>query len=58
MLDAFIGIRLEPGRHTVYMTYLPEGLKLGGLVTLGSVLVLAGLGIGGRMLRKRRSRIG
>lgn len=53
VLDAFIGIRLEPGRHTVYMTYLPEGLKAGALMTLGSILVLAGIGVGGRILRRR-----
>ncbi len=54
VMDAFIGIRLEPGRHTVYMTYMPQGLKTGILITLGSVMVLAGIGGGGYLMRKRR----
>lgn len=54
VMGAFVGVRLEPGRHTVYLSYMPEGLKSGALLTLGSVLVLAGIAVGRRFLDRRR----
>lgn len=54
MLDAFIGIRLTPGSHTISMQYMPEGLKAGWLITLGSAALLVMLFLGGRYLQRRR----
>ena len=54
MLDAFIGIRLTPGSHTISMQYRPEGLKTGWLITLGSIILLIIIAIGGRYLQRRR----
>lgn len=54
MLDAFIGIRLTPGSHTIHMQYMPEGLKTGWLITLTSIALLLLSALGGRYLRRRR----
>lgn len=54
MLDAFIGIRLTPGSHTISMQYMPEGLKAGWMITLGSVALLVMITIGGYYLHRRK----
>lgn len=51
MLDAFIGVRLTPGSHTISMSYQPEGLGLGGIITLLSILCLGLIALGGRYIR-------
>lgn len=38
--DAFIGVRLQPGTHTIEMKYFPRGLKAGILISLLSILSL------------------
>ncbi len=58
MLDAFIGVNLEPGTHTVEMEYYPEGLKEGMLLTVISLLVLAVMVFVERSLAKCRARRG
>lgn len=43
MLDAFVGINLTPGSHTIEMEYHPRGLKTGVLITIISIFALAGM---------------
>lgn len=57
MLDAFIGIRITPGSHTISMRYMPEGLKTGWLITIGSIALLVLITLGGGYLRKRRDEL-
>ncbi|WP_051671286.1 YfhO family protein [Oribacterium sp. P6A1] len=38
--DTFIGVKLEPGTHTVEMKYFPRGLKAGLLISFLSLLSL------------------
>lgn len=40
LLDAFIGVNLTAGSHTVEMEYHPKGLKTGALITIASLLLL------------------
>ncbi len=40
IFDAFIGVPLEAGRHSVFMRYKPEGLNEGLLITTGSIVLL------------------
>ena len=40
VLDAFIGVDLTPGEHTISMKYFPEGLMPGAWITVGSVVIL------------------
>ncbi len=54
MFDAFIGIPVSEGLHTIGMSYVPQGLKLGIYITLGSIgLLLVTTFIGWLMHRKR-----
>lgn len=36
---AFIGIDLEPGEHTIMLFYMPQGLKLGIVITLCAFVI-------------------
>lgn len=38
--DTFLGVRLEPGIHTIRLTYFPEGLSAGAAASFVSVLLL------------------
>ena len=38
--DAFISIDLSEGQHTITMTYVPVGLHLGAMISLGSLAIL------------------
>lgn len=38
LLDALIGIELEPGYHTIEFNYIPRGLYFGGLISLISII--------------------
>ena len=40
--DALMAFDLEAGEHTIQMHYVPEGRNVGILVSVGSVLILAG----------------
>ena len=52
--DAFTGLEVAPGRHTVVMTYEPKGLKPGACLS-GAALFLLGLTVCiGRGLRKKK----
>ncbi|MGL5438027.1 MAG: YfhO family protein [Lachnospiraceae bacterium] len=54
MLDAFIGIRLTPGQHSIALSYTPDGFKSGWAITIGSAVILLLLILAGRYLRKQR----
>lgn len=54
MLDAFIGIRLTPGSHTISMQYMPEGLRIGWGITFTSIALLLLITFVGRYLSRRR----
>lgn len=54
MLDAFIGIRLSAGEHTVTMEYMPKGLIPGAAVTTASAVLLILIAAGGYALRRYR----
>ncbi len=55
MLDAFIGVRLTPGSHRVSMSYEPQGLRLGWMMTLGSGVILLLIVVIGRYLSQCRA---
>ena len=38
--EAFIGVDMTPGKHTVEMIYIPVGLKLGIIISVGAWLLL------------------
>lgn len=54
MVDAFMGVKLTTGLHTVELSYRPDGLIQGWLITLGSAVVLILIAFGGRMVRRYR----
>ncbi|MBQ7433340.1 MAG: YfhO family protein [Lachnospiraceae bacterium] len=39
--DAFLSLELTPGTHTIEFTYQAEGLQLGGMISLVSLVLLA-----------------
>lgn len=53
LFDAFLGLDLAAGSHTITMRYIPEGLKEGALISVLAVLLLAATVIGGYALQKR-----
>ncbi len=56
MLNAFVGVRLAPGSHTIGMSYYPEGLSQGLVITSVSVLlffVIFAAGLFGRKGKKK-----
>lgn len=53
VLNAFIGIELEPGRHTIILRYAPAGLKMGAAISGASILILI-LAIGCSMRKRKR----
>jgi uncharacterized membrane protein YfhO len=50
--DAFIGVELSPGRHTVEMHYMPKGLKIGALISLISLAILIAVFLVSRSMRR------
>ncbi len=54
MLDAFIGVNLTAGTHTVEMKYRPQGLNLGMVITGISLLALAIMAWVEWRIRRRR----
>lgn len=52
IFDTFLSVHMTAGTHEITLEYMPQGLKLGGAITLGSVLIL--LMIAGISLRKRK----
>lgn len=54
LLDAFIGVRLTPGSHTVEMKYRPKGLVPGAVISAVSILIFLILGVVGWFGRKHQ----
>ena len=54
ILDAFVGIWLSAGTHTVTMEYTPKGLISGAIISGVSVVLLALIALGGYFLRRYR----
>ncbi len=54
IFDTFLSVHMTAGTHEISLKYVPEGLKLGGSITAGSILLL--LVIGGISLKNRRKR--
>lgn len=54
ILDAFIAVHLTPGTHQIEMSYVPRGLKPGGLISGICVLILILTAAAGRYLNRRR----
>jgi hypothetical protein len=48
---AQVGVWLEAGRHTVYFTFLPRGVLLGGTLSLGGLVIMLALAV--RVWRSR-----
>ncbi|MCC8059420.1 MAG: YfhO family protein [Clostridiales bacterium] len=53
MLDAFVGVSLTEGNHTVEMYYCPKGLKAGALISGISLLILAVIVVTGCLRRQK-----
>lgn len=54
IFDTFLSVHMTAGTHEVSLKYMPEGLKVGGSITAGSILIL--LVIGGFSFRNRKKR--
>lgn len=55
IFDTFLSVHMTAGTHEVTLEYMPEGLKAGGMITGGSILillVLTGLAAGKNKKRK------
>jgi len=55
IFDTFLSVHMTAGTHEVSLEYMPEGLKAGGMITGGSILillVLTGLAAGTNKKRK------
>ena len=52
--DALMAFDLEAGEHTIKMRYVPDGWKIGVLVSVGSVLLLVGCVLWQRRGGKRK----
>ncbi|MGC6175945.1 YfhO family protein [Lacrimispora sp. 38-1] len=55
IFDTFLSVHMTAGTHEVSLEYMPQGLKTGGMITGGSILillVLAGLAAGKNKKRK------
>lgn len=55
LVDTFLGVRLTEGHHTISMTYCPQGLKEGIVITFCSAVLVAFAAMIGA-LKKRNQR--
>ena len=53
MLDAFLGVPLTGGEHVITMSYQPEGMMEGRLISAGALIILIGIEAGRRFWRKQ-----
>lgn len=53
MLGTFSGLELPEGRHTIVLTYMPEGLKMGAVISAAALALLLMLAVGGWLIRKK-----
>ncbi len=54
IFDTFLSVHMTAGTHEISLEYMPQGLKTGGIITAGSVAVLAVLAGISALKRKRR----
>lgn len=54
VLDAFLGVDLEPGEHKIRLSYEPQGLKTGAVITGVSAAAVAALAVCGWMKNKKK----
>ncbi|MEY8352935.1 YfhO family protein [Lachnospiraceae bacterium 54-53] len=54
IFDTFLSVHMTAGSHEVSLEYMPRGLKTGGMITAGSILIL--LAIAGLSLKDRNKR--
>ena len=52
---ALCGISLTPGKHEITMKYEPDGFRIGIACSLGSLVLLVGAAVAGRLIRRRRA---
>ena len=53
LFDTFLTVELPAGSHEIEMSYEPQGLRPGAVISAGSVLILAVIGVSGRIRRKK-----
>ncbi|MCR5060768.1 MAG: YfhO family protein [Saccharofermentans sp.] len=51
--DAFIGLDLTKGDHTIELSYIPEGFGIGLLISIVMVAVMTGVSFAAEMVRKK-----
>ena len=55
IFDTFLSVHMTAGTHDISLEYMPQGLKTGGIITAGSVVILLALaGISAVKRKKRR----
>lgn len=54
VFDAFLGVDLEPGEHKIRLSYEPQGLKTGAVITGVSAVAVAALAVCGWMKNKKK----
>ena len=54
VFDAFLGVDLEPGEHKIRLSYEPQGLKTGAVITGVSAAAVAVLAVCGWMKNKKK----
>lgn len=54
LFGAFTAVDVGPGRHTVAMKYMPDGLKTGAILSAAAVLLLIIIAAAGRLLPKKK----
>ena len=53
VLDALIGIPLEAGEHEIEMTFFPQGLKIGIIISVSSIIAIIAISmIGSRPVKR------
>ena len=54
VFDTFLGVDLEPGEHKIRLSYEPQGLKTGAVITGVSAAAVAALAVCGWMKNKKK----
>jgi uncharacterized membrane protein YfhO len=52
---ALCGLSLTEGKHEIVMKYEPDGYRVGIAFSLGSLVLLVGVAVAGRLIRRRRA---
>lgn len=56
IFDTFLSVHVTAGTHIISMEYMPQGLRSGGIITAGSVIILLALaGLSAAKRKKGRS---